>query len=159
MIAFGACLVTDPEVGFYREIRPLPGMPWDSAAERVHRLTPAHLEELGLEPPQAMLDLDGWLQEVASGRHAVFVGFNAAFDWMFVADYFHRFLGTNPFGTSALDQKAYFMAKHLVPAWSATGKETVRRRYPTALPHTHHALDDAREQAELMRQLLEHRRP
>ena len=154
MIAIGACLVADPEVGFYREIRPLPGMPWDSATERAHRLTPAHLEELGLEPPQAMRDLAGWLAEVAPGRQPVFVGFNAAFDWMFVADYFHRFLGRNPFGISALDLKALYMGRHGVERWDATRYSEIVRTYPTRRQMTHQALDDAQAQAELAAVLL-----
>ncbi|MBA3960251.1 MAG: 3'-5' exonuclease, partial [Chloroflexi bacterium] len=141
MIAIGACLVTDPEVGFYREIRPLTGTPWDSAAERVHRLTSAHLEEHGLEPRQAMLDLDGWLEASAPGRQPIFVGFNAAFDWMFVADYFHRFLGRNPFGISALDLKGLYMGRHALERWDATRFSEVRRTYPTRRQLTHHALD------------------
>ena len=36
---------------------------------------------------------DGW----AAGRRPVFVGFNATFDWMFVADYLWRFAGRDPF--------------------------------------------------------------
>jgi DNA polymerase III epsilon subunit-like protein len=154
MIAIGACLVTDPEVGFYREIRPLLGMPWDRATERIHRLTPAYLEEHGLEPPQAMLDLDGWLEASAPGRQPIFVGFNAAFDWMFVADYFHRFLGRNPFGISALDLKGLYMGRHALQRWDATRFSEVRRTYPTRRQLTHHALDDARAQAELAQLLF-----
>jgi DNA polymerase III epsilon subunit-like protein len=154
MIAIGACLVTDPEVGFYREIRPLLGMPWDRATERIHRLTPAYLEEHGLEPRQAMLDLDGWLESSAPGRQPIFVGFNAAFDWMFVADYFHRFLGRNPFGISALDLKGLYMGRHALERWDATRFSEVRRTYPTRRQLTHHALDDARAQAELAQLLF-----
>ena len=40
---------------------------------------------------------------------SVFVGFNAPFDWSFVNYYFHRFLGHNPFGFTAVDIKAYYM--------------------------------------------------
>jgi hypothetical protein len=73
---------------------------------------------------------------------------------MFVADYLHRFVGRNPFGYAALDLKAVYLGRHAIAQWSETTKEHVRERYPVALPHTHNALDDARFQALLARQLL-----
>lgn len=154
LVAIGACLVDDPATGFYVELKPVPGAPWNEAAERVHGLSRAHLDANGVDPIEAMRAFAAWLERVADGRVPVFVAFNATFDWMFVADAFQRLLGRNPFGVSGLDQKAYFMGKHGVRRWSETTKLAVRQRYPTAMPHTHHALEDAREQAELMRQLL-----
>lgn len=154
MVALGACPIVDPDNGFYREIKPLPGLPWVADAERVHRLSRSHLAEHGLEPEQAMTDLDDWLKSAAAGGRPVFVGFNAPFDWMFVADYFHRFLGRNPFGISALDLKGLYMGRHALTRWDATRYSEVTRRHPTSLRVTHHALEDARAQAELARALL-----
>jgi DNA polymerase III epsilon subunit-like protein len=88
----------------------------------------------------------------------VFVGFNAPFDWMFVADYFHRYLGGNPFGVSALDLKALYMGKFDVARWAETTKRAIAKRIVVEGAHTHQALDDAREQAELARRLLERER-
>jgi ribonuclease T len=153
LLAIGACLVDAPTEGFYVELRPEPGLPWSEPAERVHGLTRAHLASAS-EPREAMRAFADWLEVVRAGRTPVFVAFNATFDWMFVADAFHRHLGRNPFGISGLDLKAYFMGKHRVNRWSDTAKLAVRRRYPTALAHSHHALEDAREQAELMHDLL-----
>ena len=157
LLAIGACLVDDPDQGFYVELRPVPGARWDDAAERIHGLTREHLLEAGLEPAAALQAFADWIERVRGGGTAVFVGFNAPFDWMFVADAFHRHLGHNPFGISGLDEKAYFMGKHGVERWSDTTKVAVRRRYPTEMSHTHNALEDAREQAELMRDLRQPR--
>jgi ribonuclease T len=154
LIAIGACVVTDPTQGFYRELQPLPTLPWDSGAARVHGLDPAELATSGTPPARAMEDLAHWIDAVRGDRRPVFVGFNAAFDWMFVADYCWRFLGRNPFGHSALDLKALYMGRDGVERWSATGKEDVGARYPVPEVHTHHALDDARMQAALARRLL-----
>jgi DNA polymerase III epsilon subunit-like protein len=154
LLAIGACLVEDFQVGLYLELKPLPGLPWDAAAERVHHLDRGQLAEQGLEPPLAMTRFDEWLVSVGKGRRPVFVGFNAPFDWMFVADYFHRFIGRNPFGISALDIKSYYMGREGVTAWAETARRFVERRYPVTLPHSHHALEDARGQAELMRLLF-----
>ena len=104
-----------------------------------------------------MEDLARWVDEVGGAGRPVFVGFNAPFDWMFVADYCWRFLGRNPFGYAALDLKALYMGRDGIDRWASTGKADVTRRYPVTEPHTHHALDDARMQAALARRLL-HRR-
>jgi len=155
LLSVGACLVTDLERAFYRELRPIPDLPWDRGAERIHGLSRAHLAEGGVDPAAAMTDLVGWIAEVApEGTVPVFVGFNAPFDWMFVADYLHRFVGHNPFGYAALDLKAVYLGRHAVARWAETTKEHVRARHPVTLPHTHNALDDARFQAMLARQLL-----
>jgi ribonuclease T len=97
-----------------------------------------------------------WLEEVApEGSVPVFVGFNAPFDWMFVADYFHRFLGRNPFGISAIDLKSVYMGRDGARDWSQTTKRHVLEVHPVSRIHTHHALDDARMQAQLASVLLD----
>ena len=156
LIAIGACLVDFPENGFYCEIRPVDGLPWEASAEAVHGLSREHLALRGLEPEDAMTRFAAWVDAVAGPGRAVFVGFNAPFDWMFVADYLHRFVGRNPFGISALDLKALYMGRFSVPSWSATTKRHVATVVPGSLAHTHNALDDARMQAQLARRLLEH---
>ncbi len=155
LLSVGACLVEDPSVSFYVELRPLPDRPWSEDAARVHGLTRERLAESGLEPADAVARFAAWLDEVGPGRRPVFVGFNATFDWMFVADYFHRFLGRNPFGTSGLDIKAYYMGRYDVPRWSDTKRVAVARRLGLSDEHSHNALDDAREQARLLRRMLE----
>jgi inhibitor of KinA sporulation pathway (predicted exonuclease) len=78
------------------------------------------------------------------------VGFNAPFDWMFVADYFDRYLGRNPFGHSALDIKAYYMGV-ADATWPETSMVKVAEHYGVTVDLTHNALDDARDQAALFR--------
>ena len=68
-----------------------------------------------------------WVDDACAGRTPIFVGFNAPFDWMFVADYFWRYLGRNPFGISALDLKSYFMARDGVADWEQTRARQRRR--------------------------------
>jgi ribonuclease T len=155
LLSIGACLVDDLDTAFYRELQPLPDRPWDRGAERVHGLSQVRLAEQGLPPAVAMDDFVAWVDSVApDGTVPVFVGFNAPFDWMFIADYLHRFVGRNPFGYSALDLKAVYLGRHGITRWGETTKEHVRARHPVTLPHTHNALDDARSQAMLARQLL-----
>jgi len=153
LISIGACLVDAPATSLYVELKPLPGLPWSDEAARIHGLDRARLLREGLEPSEAMRQLEIWLAEACDGRQPIFVGFNAGFDWMFVDDYFQRHLGTNPFGPSALDIKSYYMGRERVALWSETTHRHVRQRYPIEIEHSHNALDDAREQAELMRLL------
>ncbi len=141
-------------MAFYREVAPVPGLPWDDATTNIHGLDRDTLQRRGRAPEVAMDELERWVDEVRGDRRAVFVGFNAPFDWMFVADYFWRYLGRNPFGYAALDLKALFMGRDGIDRFAATTKAAVAARYPVAVMHTHQALDDARMQAALARRLL-----
>lgn len=154
LVSIGACPVDDPADGLYLELKPLPDVPWSAEAEVVHGLTRERLEKEGLEPAAAMQRLADWLGEVCGNRQPVFVGFNAPFDWMFVADYCWRFLGRNPFGISALDLKSYFMGREGIDRWEQTRRIHVDRRYELEPDHDHNALDDARGQARLAQVLM-----
>ena len=154
LLSIGACLVEDPTVGIYLELKPVPGTPWSAEAEGVHKLSREYLAGNALEPIDAMCRLDAWVTEQADGRWPVFVGFNAPFDWMFVADAFWRYLGRNPFGISALDLKSVYMGKYGVPNWEQTRKVHVERELGLRFEHTHNALEDARDQARLAQVLL-----
>jgi hypothetical protein len=98
--------------------------------------------------------LDAWVRDQAAGRWPVFVGFNAPFDWMFVADAFWRYLGRNPFGISALDLKSLYMGSLGVTSWEQTRKVHIERALGLRFEHTHNALQDARDQARLAQVLL-----
>jgi hypothetical protein len=103
------------------------------------------------DPATAMRSYLTWLRGLP-GR-AVFVGYPAAYDFMFVYWYLIRFAGESPFSHSALDIKTYAMAL------LGTGyRETTKRQMPRAwfddLPHTHVALDDAVEQGALFCNML-----
>jgi DNA polymerase III epsilon subunit-like protein len=158
LLSIGACLLDDPNVGFYVELRPIENHAWDYDAEAVHGLARERLAREGLEPAAAMAEFARWIDDAAGGRRPIFVGFNAPFDWMFVADYFWRYLGHNPFGISALDLKSYFMAREGVTEWERTRRAYVDEALRIDPDHTHHALEDARGQARLAKVLLGERR-
>jgi inhibitor of KinA sporulation pathway (predicted exonuclease) len=123
----------------------------------VHGL-PRHLVEVeGLAPEEAMSDFAAWVDGLADRRQPVFVGWNAGFDWMFVADYLERCVGRNPFGFAPLDMKAYVMGLHQLPRWADTQRRELDRLYGPADPMTHNALDDARQQARFFRRVLAER--
>ncbi|TET55051.1 MAG: 3'-5' exonuclease [Anaerolineales bacterium] len=153
LLSIGACLVIDPAREFYVELQPVNDLSTDEALS-ISQLSLEDLAEQGLPPAEAMTRFADWLAgEVPPDQQPVFVAFNAPFDWMFVSDYFHRFLGRNPFGHAALDLKALYMGRTNVP-WSQTTMRYVAKRYLDGRPLTHNALQDAKDQAELMQRIL-----
>lgn len=156
MLSIGACLVSDPEITFACELKPISDKA-DPAALEVSGLSLDDLRRSGLKPELAMSRFGSWVGEVA-GAHAkpVFVGFNAPFDWSFVNYYFHRFTGTNPFGFTALDIKALWMGITGC-TWADTRSSRIAERLNPKLRGDHDALHDAQYQAELFRLMLEER--
>ncbi len=153
LLAIGACLVSDPQRGFYVELQPLNDN-MVAEAMSVHGLTLRELAVRGLPPVDALRRFEQWLAtQIPAAQAPIFVAFNAPFDWMFVSEYFHRFLGRNPFGHSALDIKSFYMGASGV-RWSETGMRNLSPRYLNNQSLTHHALRDAQDQAEVFRQLL-----
>jgi DNA polymerase III epsilon subunit-like protein len=101
-----------------------------------------------------MTNFEAWIHHVTvDGSKAVFVAFNAPFDWMFVNEYFHRFLSRNPFGHTALDIKAYFMGLS-GSDWTKTRIVEIRKALELSGELSHHALEDAKEQALLFQHML-----
>ncbi|HYO51085.1 MAG TPA: 3'-5' exonuclease [Chloroflexia bacterium] len=154
LLSIGACLVAEPERTFYIELQPV-----NSNAEKealaVHGLSLEKLRVAGVPPADAMAQFEAWLaREIPPPVRPLFVAFNAPFDWMFVNDYFHRFLGRNPFGHNAIDVKAYYMGLS-GSYWADTSLDKLLPRYVGPAKLTHNALDDAKDQAAIFRVLLE----
>ena len=153
LLSIGACLVSDSRRTFYVELQPVSANTLPQAM-RVSGLSLAHLIEHGTPPSEAMARFEAWIHDVTPSEHRpVFVAFNAAFDWMFVCDYFHHYLGRNPFGHSALDIKALYMGLTGV-TWRETSMAHVAARYLDDRALTHNALRDAQDQAEIMQKML-----
>jgi ribonuclease T len=155
LLSIGACLVADPEQHFYIELQPTT-MAEVPEASAIHGLSLPYLLEVGAPPADAMAAFEAWVLAAVPSKRPVFVAWNAPFDWMFVCDYFARFLGRNPFGHAALDIKAYYMALQGVP-WSRTSMADCTEHLGERRTLSHHALQDARDQGEIFRRLLEQR--
>jgi len=148
LLSIGACVVDRSEPGFYVELAPVTTEALD-AALAVSGLSMDQLAVTGVPPAEAMAKFAEWLGEVVpSGASPIFVGFNAAFDWMFVADYFERFHHRNPFGHAALDIKSYAMGV-TGSTWAQTSMRHLAPAYLGGRVLSHNALADARDQAEL----------
>jgi DNA polymerase III epsilon subunit-like protein len=153
MLSIGACTVYEPQSTFYVELQPVNENKVPSALI-VGRLNWGLLKKKGLPPKEAMTRFARWITEATpEDGHPVFLAFNAPFDWMFINEYFHRYLGYNPFGYKALDIKAFYMGLHGV-TWEETGMRDISPRYLNNQDLTHHALRDALDQAEIFRKML-----
>ena len=156
MLSLGACVVGEPERTFYVEIQPISDS-FVPAALAVSGLDRARLAAGGAAPGAALASFREWVSSVAgSARRPVFVSFSS-WDWVFVYYYLTRYTGGSPFGHSSLDVKSFYLGR-CGGTWAGTAKRSIAKQHPELLeglgPHTHHALDDAREQAELFRRLL-----
>ncbi len=153
LLAIGACRYDDPTIGFSIRLVPVHDRA-EASAVAVSGLDLAELSRSGTEPAAAMQAFADWLEEVVpSGTRPVFVGFNAGFDWMFVCDYFHRYLGRNPFGHASIDIKSVALGALGIP-WPQTSLRSLSARLLDGRLLTHDALQDARDQATLLRTVL-----
>lgn len=102
-------------------------------------------------PARAMQRYLAWLKALPG--QPVFVGYPAAYDFLFAQWYLLHFTGESPFAHSALDIKTLAMAL-LGTDYRETTKQRMPKRWFDDLPHTHQALDDALEQGALFCNML-----
>lgn len=150
ILSIGACNVDSPSQVFSCELQPI-NTNADPKALEVSGFSMEQLASTGRPPAEAMKEFFIWLKGIAGEDGAlVFVGFNAPFDWSFINYYFHRFLGANPFGFTALDIKAYYMGATGCQ-WADTRSSSIDIALNPAHTPDHDALHDALYQAELFR--------
>ena len=153
MLSLGAATLAQPVQTFYREFQPDSELV-DEQAINISNLSITELAKTGTSPKQAMQEFSDWVKQITpKGTTPVFTAFNAPFDWMFVNTYFHRYLGYNPFGHKALDIKALFMGFKQVP-FLDTSHIQICKHYGMQSSLTHHALEDAVQEAQLLNHLL-----
>ena len=152
LLAIGACVVGRIDENFYTELMPI-SKNFVPAAMEVAGKTLNDYKRDGQPPAQAMRTFKDWLERAAGKRKLVFVGFNAAFDWSFVNYYFHFYTKNNPFGIGGVDIKSYYMGISGC-TWAATRSSRIPKSLKGKSPHTHNALDDAVEQAEMFDLML-----
>lgn len=135
------------------ELRPVTER-FDAEALAVSGLSRERLLREGREPDEAMREAAAWVRERASGATPVLVGYPLGFDWAFLSYYFEVYGGGSPFGHSrGFDLKTAVALTLGVPIARAG-----RAGLPEALrgdrAHTHRALDDAIEQAQVLGKLF-----
>lgn len=162
MLSFGSAAYTvDKELlgTFYANLQLLPDAVADEDTMNWWKKQPeawAACRQDLQEPQSAMLKYLDWLGTLPG--KPVFVGFPAAYDFMFVYWYLIKFTGQSPFSHSALDIKTYAMCL-TGNDYRKSSKANLPKEWFIDLPaHTHNALDDAIEQGALFCNMLRWRK-
>lgn len=141
---------------FYRELKPI-SEEFEVDALRVNQLDRSHLKEIGDDPVIAMTDAARWIRGVAAGRRPVLVAYPLSFDWTFLYWYFVKFSSEgSPFNhSSCFDIKTAIAVNKRIPIAQSGRAELASLSLSPRLPHTHNALEDAIEQAEIFARIFE----
>lgn len=134
---------------FYRELKPISNL-FEPEALLVNGLDRERLCREGMPPESAMTEASAWVKEIASAREAVLVAYPLCFDWTWLYWYFIQFSRDgSPFGYSrCFDIKTAISVKSAIPITEA-GRQRISPKLRSTRLHTHHAIDDAVEQAEI----------
>jgi 3' exoribonuclease, RNase T-like len=134
---------------FYAELKPISNN-FDPEALRVNGIDRARLIREGRSPLSAMKEASEWVWRIAGDGKPVLVAYPLSFDWSWLYWYFIRFAPEgSPFNYSrCFDIKTAFAIKAHVPIADA-GRSRLESSLRPRHNHTHHALDDAIEQAEI----------
>jgi hypothetical protein len=142
-------------VTFYRELRPISD-DYDPEALRINGLDRSRLLVDGTAPTEAMTEAASWVRSCAGGSTPVMVAYPLGFDWSWLTWYFVRFAGKSPFNHSlGFDVKTAVAVKAGIPIARAGRSRIPMSMLRSKHIHTHHALDDAVEQAELFGDVFE----
>jgi len=146
---------TDYERVFYRELKPISDT-FDPEALVVNGLDRARLCLEGEDPARAMTEASEWLDAVAVNGRPVLVAYPLSFDWAWLYWYFIRFSARgSPFNHSqCFDIKTAFAVKAAIPIVEA-GRSRILPSLSSRRAHTHNAVDDAIQQAEIFANLFE----
>ena len=134
---------------FYRELRPI-SENFEPEALRVNGLDRERLCQDGVRPEIAMTEACHWIKNISGHARPVLVAYPLSFDWTWLYWYFVRFSAEgSPFDYSrCFDIKTAFAVKAGIPI-SDAGRSRIHPLLKSQRVHTHNALDDAIEQAEI----------
>jgi hypothetical protein len=143
---------------FYAELKPISDA-FEPEALDVNKLDRARLAIEGRDPAAAMTEARAWIDAVARERQGepVLVAYPLSFDWTWLYWYFVRFAsGGSPFNHSrCFDLKTAYAIRSGKPI-SGAGRSKLPTPMLSERAHTHHALDDAVEQAEIFARIFEY---
>ena len=140
---------------FYAELRPISEQ-YEAEALAVNGSDRDRLLREGRDPREVRTAAAEWIRNRSAGGSPVLVTYPLSFDWLWLYWYFVRFSDTgSPFNHSrCFDVKTAFAVKDHRPI-SGSGRNELRRVLGNIdRPHTHKAVDDAREQAEIFARLF-----
>jgi hypothetical protein len=140
---------------FYAELRPISDR-WDPEAMKVNGLDRDRLMREGRSPGDALNDASAWIRRLANGGRPVLVAYPLSFDWSWLYWYFVSFaVDGSPFAHSmCFDIKTAYAVKARVPM-SLASRSKLPEELRSHRPHSHNALDDAIEQADIFANIFE----
>ncbi|MEZ0000751.1 3'-5' exonuclease [Sinorhizobium fredii] len=140
---------------FYRELKPISG-DFDPEALAINGLDRAQLTLDGVSPDQAMDEAFDWIQQLSGAGKPVLVAYPLSFDWTWLYWYFVRYSKRgSPFGHSRCFDLKTAVAVKTGRTISSSSRAKLPVRFASDRPHTHHAVDDAIEQAEIFANIFE----
>ncbi len=139
----------------YKELRPISD-DFQPEALQVNGLDRERLSIEGAAPEKAMTEASVWVKGIAGRARPVLVAYPLSFDWTWLYWYFVRFSKDgSPFDYSrCFDIKTALAVKARIPICEA-GRSKLDPSLRGMHRHTHHALDDAIEQAEIFANIFE----
>jgi len=145
----------DFSTSFYRELKPI-SSEFEPEALCVNGLDRHRLLLEGAEPREAMTEASKWIRRVAGNVRPVLAAYPLSFDWAWLYWYFVRFSASgSPFNHSqCFDIKTAFAVKAGIPIVQA-GRSRIVPSLSSTRVHTHNAVDDAAEQAEILANVFE----
>lgn len=144
MTEIGAVNFNDFSQTFHGKLRPITDR-FDPAAAAV---TGGRERTLAFDEPLDVMErFDDWLREQSPSGRPVFVSDNPGFDFMWVATYFHTYLGRNPFGWSS---------RRIGDIWAGACGDLRRPwKHLREAPHDHNPVNDALGNAQALKKILE----
>ncbi len=148
--SIGACVTDNIKDTFYIELKPFTDKFRQESVD-ICKMNIQYLKDNGTDIVYGLNKFKQWIEK---HDRPVFVGFPLCFDMAFVHQYFLKYMGRDPFGrTSAgLDIKTYAMV-----IFNCDIRETTKKKLKEIIKwegkHSHNALDDSIEQANLFTEL------
>lgn len=144
LISVGFCDCDNLEDDLYIEIQPT--KPMDPSATAIHKLSEDYLKKHGSSKKQAAERIHRWLTRRKSDK-LIFVGYPVVLDWIFLDQLFKEFELENPFYYEQIDIHTLGVALLGMDPGFEHG-ELRRNLGLKQLENQHHALADAKQQAE-----------
>lgn len=146
---------SDYSASFRANLRPI-STEFEPEALKVNGMDRDRLLTEGQDPVEAMTEEAEWVRAQSGAGSPVLVAYPLSFDWTWLYWYFVRFArGGSPFNHSrCFDIKTAYAVKARQPIAGA-GRMSLPPELQATGPHTHDALDDAIEQAEIFANLFE----
>jgi len=145
----------DYDLFLYKELKPI-SEKYQEEALRVNGLDRSRLCREGEMPASAMTEACRWVNKIAGHAKPVLIAYPLSFDWSWLYWYFIQYSAEgSPFGYSrCFDIKTALAVKASVTI-SEAGRSKLHPSLLSRRQHTHHAVDDAIEQAEIFANIFE----